>query len=113
MSSHFLTTRVPRLLGWLWYPGLTPMLVSITFPFAFHISVFFHSFFFTCHWISLVFPLYDRPICTHSIDPSLTHFLGEFQAWDWLWYPMVWSQRRSRSAHDAEISLQISAMAEV
>src|SRR6218665_3857641 len=25
---------------WLWYPLLLPMLVSITFPFAFHISVF-------------------------------------------------------------------------
>src|SRR6218665_2529314 len=26
---------------------------------------------FTCHWISFVFLLYDRRICTHSIDPSL------------------------------------------
>src|SRR6218665_3230117 len=45
--------------------------------FAFHISVFFHSLFFTCHWISFVFLRYDRRICTHSVDPSLTHFLGE------------------------------------
>src|SRR6218665_2339664 len=53
------------------------MLVSLAFsPFAFHISVFFHSLF-TCHWISLVFLLYGRRICTHSVDPSLTHFLGE------------------------------------
>ena len=25
---------------WLWYPGLSPVLVSIALPFAFHISVF-------------------------------------------------------------------------
>ena len=25
----------------------------------------------TCYWISLVFLLYDRRFCTHSIDPSL------------------------------------------
>src|SRR6218665_3877073 len=30
----------------------------------------FHSLF-TCHWISFVFLLYDRRICTHSIDHSL------------------------------------------
>ena len=40
---------------WLWYPRLLPVLASIAFPFAFHISVFFHSLFFTCHWISLVY----------------------------------------------------------
>src|SRR6218665_2559303 len=69
---------VSRLLGWLWYHVLLPVLVSIAFPFAFHISVFFHSLFFTCHWISFVFLLYGRRICTHSVDPSLTPFLGEF-----------------------------------
>src|SRR6218665_394705 len=31
-----------------------------------------------CHWISIVFLLYGRRIATHSVDPSLTHFLGEF-----------------------------------
>ena len=30
------------------------------------------------HWISFVFPLYGRRICTLSVNPSLTHFLGEF-----------------------------------
>src|SRR6218665_4066518 len=30
-----------------------------------------------CHWISIVFLLYGRRIATHSVDPSLTHFLGE------------------------------------
>src|SRR6218665_2213621 len=29
------------------------------------------------HWISIVFLLYGRRIATHSVDPSLTHFLGE------------------------------------
>src|SRR6218665_2411375 len=53
-------------------PWALPGLVSITFPFAFHISEFFHSLFFTCHWISFVFLLYGRRICTHSVDPSLT-----------------------------------------
>src|SRR6218665_3609920 len=36
-----------------------------------------------------------RRIATHSVDPLLTHSLGEFRAWDWLWYPMLWSQRRN------------------
>ena len=55
------------------------VLVSVAFShFTFHISLFFHSLFFTCHWISFVFLLYDRRtcICTHSIDPSLAD--GEF-----------------------------------
>src|SRR6218665_1996159 len=31
-----------------------------------------------CHWISIVFLLYGRRIATHSVNPALTHFLGEF-----------------------------------
>src|SRR6218665_240111 len=31
-----------------------------------------------CHRISIVFLLYGLRIATHSVDPSLTHFLGEF-----------------------------------
>ena|SRR6218665_2921891 len=68
----------PDYQDWLWYPGLLRVLVSIAFPFAFHISVSFHPLFFTCHWISFVFLLYGRSICTHSVNPSLTHSLGEF-----------------------------------
>src|SRR6218665_196882 len=45
-----------------------------------------HPLFFTSHWISLVFLLYDRRICTHSIDPSLFAD-GEFPGL------MLWSQR--------------------
>ena len=74
-----------------------------------YVLVFFHLFFFTCHWISFVFLLYDWHICIHLVDPSLTHFLG-FQAWDWLWYPMLWPQRRSRGAQEAEILFEISAL---
>src|SRR6218665_1743321 len=31
-----------------------------------------------CHWISIVFLIYGQRIAIHSVDPSLTHFLGEF-----------------------------------
>src|SRR6218665_354866 len=31
-----------------------------------------------CHWISIVFLLYGQRIATHSVNPALTHFLGEF-----------------------------------
>ena len=43
-----------------------------------YVGAFSHSLFFTSHWISIVFLLQGRCICTHSVDPSLTHFLGEF-----------------------------------
>jgi len=36
-----------------------------------------------------------------------------FQAWDWLWYPMLWSQRRNSGAHGAENLIKISALAVV
>jgi len=61
----------------LWYPGLSPALVSIAFSFPFHISVFFHSPFWSaiefhsCFFLRL---LYLHP----SVDPSLTHFLDAF-----------------------------------
>src|SRR6218665_3463828 len=45
-------------------------------PFAFHTWCF--PFALICHWISIVFLLYGRRITTHSVDPPLTHFLGEF-----------------------------------
>jgi len=39
-----------------------------------------------CHWILIVFLLYG--IATHSVSPSLTHFVGEFPSyWGWLWCP--------------------------
>src|SRR6218665_2005896 len=43
----------------------------------------------------------------------LLTFLVSFQAWDWHWYPMTWSQRQNSGAHGAENSIQISALAGV
>src|SRR6218665_303132 len=67
----------PSCWDWLWRPGLSPLLVSIALPFAFHTWRF--PFALICHWISIVFLLYGRRIAPHSVDPSLrpTHFLGE------------------------------------
>src|SRR6218665_3528503 len=69
----------PSYWDWLWCPGLLPVLVSIALlrlPFAFQTWCF--PFALIYHWISIVFLLYGRRIATHSVDPSLTHFLGEF-----------------------------------
>src|SRR6218665_3223344 len=66
----------PSYRDWLWCPGLSSVLVSIALPFAFHTWCF--PFVLICHWISIVFFLNGRRIATHSVDPSLTHFLGEF-----------------------------------
>src|SRR6218665_1458551 len=100
-------------MGWLWHPGLPPVLVSIAFPLALHISVFsihssllaigFHScFFFTTNLSALI-----------RSDLHLLTFKVSFQAWDWLWYPMLWSLRWNTGAHGAEISIQTSALAGV
>src|SRR6218665_2037331 len=63
---------------WLLCPGLSPELVSIALPFTFHSWCF--PFAPICHLIPIVFLPYGRHIATHSVDPSLTHFLGEFHA---------------------------------
>ena|SRR6218665_1877960 len=68
--------QFPSHWDWLWCPGLSPVLVSIALPFAFHTLCF--PFALICHWISIVFLLYGQCIATHSVDPSLTRFLGEF-----------------------------------
>ena len=111
-------------------------------PVAFHISVFIH-WLFTCHWISFVFLLYDWCISaaivrsftysllrwvsrfwsgsgTRCCGPTLYLLMVSFQASDWLWYSMMWSQRpclmRTRpeaNAQEAEISFRISALAGV
>src|SRR6218665_2802086 len=49
-----------------WYPS--------PFSFAFHISELLHPLFFACHWISFLFLLHDRRICTHSVGLSITNF---------------------------------------
>src|SRR6218665_1228586 len=85
---------------------------TIAFPFAFHPSVFL---LFTLLHLPLDFIRVSslRPMYLHpSVDPSLTHFFCEFPGLVayWLWNPMLRSQRRSRCAHGAEISFQISAL---
>ena len=113
MSPHFLTKWVSRLMGWLWCPGLLPLLVSIAFPVAFHISVFFHSHFFTYHWRNFHsrFLLYGQRICTQSVDPSLTHFLAKFPALGLSLVPDVVIPEVEQGAHEAKFSFQISALA--
>src|SRR6218665_1672980 len=90
----------PSYWDWFWCSGISPVLVSIALPFAL-----------ICHWISIVFLLYGRRIATHSVDPSLTHFLGEFP--DLGLAPTLWSQRRNSGAHGAENSIQLSSLAGV
>src|SRR6218665_3101782 len=101
----------PRYWDWLWCHGLSPVLVPIALPFAFHTWCF--RFALICHWISIVFLLYGRHITTHLVVSSLTLFLGEFPGLAWLWYPMLWSQRRNSGAHGTENMIQMSALAGV
>src|SRR6218665_2962933 len=64
---------------WLWYPGLPPVLVSIAFPFAFHISVFYiHSSSPAIGFHSCFFFTTDVSAPIRSTRPSFTHFSGEF-----------------------------------
>src|SRR6218665_3427475 len=102
----------PSYCDWLWCPGLLPVLVSIALLLAFHTWCF--PFALICRWISIVFLLYGRRMATHSVDPLLTHFLGEFPGLGLaLVYPMMRSQRQNSGAHRAENSIQISALAGV
>src|SRR6218665_1582041 len=60
------------------------------------ISVFIHSLFFTCHGFHSFF-FFIQPTYLHPFGQPFTFsLLGEFQAWYWLWYQMLWSQRCSR-----------------
>src|SRR6218665_1196693 len=62
----------PDYWDWLWCPGLPPLSAKcwcpLPFPFAFHISVFFHSLFFTCH-------SYDRRIRSSAPIRSTIRYL--------------------------------------
>src|SRR6218665_798653 len=100
----------PSYWDWLWCPGLSPVLVSIALPFAFHTWCF--PFALICHWISIVF-LYGRRITTHSVDPSLTHFLGEFPGLGLALVPDVVVPEAEQRWHGTENSIQISALAGV
>ena len=50
-------------------------------------------------------------MATHSVDPSLTHFLGEFPGLGMALVPDVVVPEADSGAHGAENSIQISALA--
>src|SRR6218665_3730582 len=91
--------------------GLSPVLVSIALPFAFHTWCF--PFALIYQWISIVFLLYGRRIATHSVDPSLINFLGEFPGFGLALVFEVVVPEADSGAHGAENSIQISALARV
>src|SRR6218665_570785 len=57
--------------------------------------------------------LYGRRIATNSVDPSLTHFLGEFPGLGLVLVPDVVVPEADSGVHGAENSIQISALAGV
>src|SRR6218665_2218276 len=76
MSHLFLTRKVSQLSGLALMSGDFARIGvhrhSLRLP---YLMFSIRSF---CHRISIVFLLYGRRIATHSVDPSLTHFLGKF-----------------------------------
>ena len=60
-----------------------------------------------------MFLLYGRRIVTHSADPSLTHFIGEFPDLGLALVPDVVVPEAGSGVHGAENSIQISALAGV
>ena len=78
LSFTYSLSKFQAIRNWLWCPGLPPVLVFVAFPRRLPYLGVFPSLFFAFHWISFVFFLYDRRICTHLVDPLLTHFFGEF-----------------------------------
>src|SRR6218665_3713596 len=81
----------PSYWDWLWCPGLSPALVSIALPFAFH-TWCFHSLLSTIGFQSCFFFTADVSPPIRSTLHLLT-FSVSFQAWDWIWYLILWSQR--------------------
>src|SRR6218665_1205414 len=78
MSIRFLTIgEFPSYWDWLWCPSWAFARIGVHRP-----SVRLPYLVFSiCYYLpldSIMFPLYGRHIATHSVDPSLTHFLGEF-----------------------------------
>src|SRR6218665_2162437 len=80
----------PNYSDWLWYPGLSPVLVSIAFPLAFHILVFSNH---SSPAIGLHSCFFFTTVVSAPIRSTLHLLMVSFQAWNWLWYPMLWSQR--------------------
>src|SRR6218665_2343527 len=85
-----------------WCPSPFP-LPSISRCFSIHSSspaIGFYSCFFFMAYVS-------API--RSTLHLLTFYVS-FQAWVWLWYPMLWSQSWNKGAYGEKISIQISAL---
>ena len=66
-----------------------------------------------CHWISIAFLLYGRRIATHSVDPSLTRFLGEFPGLGLALVPDAVVPEAEQRCAWSKNSIQISALAGV
>src|SRR6218665_1881581 len=91
--------------------GFRPYWCPLPFPSPSILGVF-HSFLSAIGYQSCFFFTADVSPPIRSTFHLLTFWMS-FQAWDWLWYPMLWSQRRNSGAHRAENSIQISALAGV
>src|SRR6218665_841885 len=80
----------------LWYPMLfpSPFFHVLVFPVFFSAPVSL-DFFRVCLFTTKL---------SAPFRSTLFLTLSEFQAWDWLWYPLnLWSQRQSWGVHGAEI----------
>src|SRR6218665_1405291 len=96
---------------------ISPVLVSIALPFA--ILDVFHSLLSTIGFQSCFFFTADvsppnqsiNIRLFHSVDPSLTHFLGEFPGLGLALVPDVEVPEADSGAHGAENLIQISALA--
>src|SRR6218665_4059474 len=98
----------PSYWDWLWCPGLSPVLVSIALPFAFHTWCFPLAL--ICHWILIVFLLYRHPF---GRPFTYNHYLGEFPGLGLALVPDVVVPEAGSGEHGAENSIQISALAGV
>src|SRR6218665_2929086 len=74
--------------------GFRPYWCPSPFPLPFILGVF-HSLLSAIGFQSCFFFTADVSPPIRSTLHLLTFWVS-FQAWDWLWYPMLWSQRRSR-----------------
>src|SRR6218665_33592 len=74
-----LTSSLGEFLGyrdWFWYPGLSPVLVCIALPFAFHISMF--SIHYSSPAIGFHSSIFYVAVSAPHYQPS-----SLFQTWDW------------------------------
>src|SRR6218665_1088365 len=97
MFPHFLKVSFQAIgTGWFRYPGQPlamcwcpspfPISPSISLCFSIHSSspaIGFHSCFFFTTDVHVSAPILS----------TLHLLMVSFQVWDWLWYPMLWSQR--------------------